>query len=175
MKTRIQRKAFPSPNTGKGLGLVNSTLGWKKTEPKDHLVNKQVVPCADRVPPESPELLPAVAKVSLDNLPLEDQWGAGLALAEPGWRSARARPRLPSPEHRPQFGTVTEMLRVLAAPDCAPGARPPGAFCKVHVNIAPRRLHSGPAGAAVPGEPPRKTAAALLPWPPRCLPAPCPS
>lgn len=30
---------MPGLTFGKGTGLVNSTLGWKKTEPKDHLVS----------------------------------------------------------------------------------------------------------------------------------------
>lgn len=31
---------FSALTFGKGLGLVNSTLGWKKVVPNDHLVNK---------------------------------------------------------------------------------------------------------------------------------------
>ena len=40
---------FPARKLGKGTGLLNSTLGWKNTEPKDDLT-KQVVVCGGRDP-----------------------------------------------------------------------------------------------------------------------------
>ena len=65
---------FKARKLGKGPGLLNSTLGWKNTEPKDDLTeqNRSWSVEAETLS-ESPVLLLAVAKVSLGDLPLKDQ------------------------------------------------------------------------------------------------------
>lgn len=65
---------FPARKLGKGTGLLNFTLGWKNTEPKDDLTeqNRSWSVEAETLS-ESPVLLLAVAKVSLGDLPLKDQ------------------------------------------------------------------------------------------------------